>query len=56
MAPLALNLLETLPNWPAVPEPSVVEFLFLTLFLPLLIAGVFAALILGPGWRRNDEN
>ncbi len=55
MIPLALNLLETLPGWPAVHEPSVMDFLFLILFLPLAIAAVFAAIILGPGWYRKNQ-
>lgn len=52
----ALLPLETLPNWPAVYEPTVLEMLTLTVFIPFGIAAVFAALILGPGWRAKDES
>ena len=43
--------LETLPSWPTVTDPTVLEFLTITLFIPLAITLVLAALILGPGWR-----
>jgi hypothetical protein len=47
----ALFPLETLPSWPAVTDPTVLEILTLTLFIPLAITLVLTALILGPGWR-----
>lgn len=47
----ALFPLETLPSWPAVTEPTVLELLTVTLFIPLAITLVLMALILGPGWR-----
>ncbi len=47
-------LLETLPSWPAVNDPTVVELLTLTLFIPLGIGLVFAVIILGPGWRPKN--
>lgn len=37
------------------PDPSVLDFLTLTLLLPLGITAVFAFLILAPGWRRSEE-
>lgn len=56
MLPLgALVLQETLPSWPAVHSPTALEMIFLTLLLPLGIALVLAAVILGPGWRQKDE-
>ncbi|MBK9695998.1 MAG: hypothetical protein IPO80_00900 [Propionibacteriaceae bacterium] len=47
-------ILETLPSWPAVHEPSTMELLTVILFVPLVIAGVFVALVMGPGWRSKD--
>jgi hypothetical protein len=47
--------LETLPSWPAVPDPTVVQILIPTLFIPLAITAVIALLVLGPGWRRPSE-
>jgi len=47
----ALFPLETLPSWPTVTDPTVLEMLTLTLFIPLAITLVLAVLILGPGWR-----
>ena len=49
------TLLETLPGWPAVQDPTVLEFLFLTVLLPVGIAAVFAVLTLAPTWRQRDE-
>jgi len=55
MLPLpALALLETLPGWPAVYEPSVLDILVLTLFIPMGITLVLAVLILGPGWNPKS--
>jgi hypothetical protein len=55
MLPLpAFTPLETLPSWPVVNDPSVLEMLVLTLFIPLGISLVLAALILGPGWRPKS--
>ncbi len=50
----ALIPLETLPSWPAVNDPTVLEMLTLTLFIPLAITLVLALLILGPGWRAKE--
>jgi len=47
--------LETLPSWPAVTDPTVLEMLTLTLFIPMGITLVLAAIILGPGWRQKTE-
>ncbi len=30
------------------------ELLTVILFVPLVIAGVFVALVMGPGWRSKD--
>ena len=51
----AILPLETLPNWPAVTDPTVLEMLTLTVFIPFGIAAVFAFLILTPGWKPKDE-
>lgn len=50
----ALLPLETLPNWPAVVEPTVLELLVLTLFIPLGITVVVAAIVLGPTWQKIE--
>lgn len=52
----ALLPLETLPGWPSVIEPTVLELLTLTLFIPLGITAVLAVLILGPGWKSQDPS
>ena len=52
----ALLPLETLPSWPAVYQPTVLEMLTLTVFIPFGIAAVFAVVILGPSWRSKTEN
>lgn len=43
----------TLPGWPAVYDPTVLDLLLLTVALPFGIAAVFAALIFGTAWGRN---
>jgi hypothetical protein len=52
----ALFPLETLPSWPAVTDPTVLEMLTLTLFIPLAITLVLTALILGPGWAPKSTD
>ncbi|MFZ0530049.1 MAG: hypothetical protein WAL91_05885 [Propionicimonas sp.] len=55
MLPVPASLpLETLPGWPAVYEPSVLDMLALTLFIPLAMAAVVAVMVLGPGWKRES--
>jgi hypothetical protein len=57
MLPLpAQVLLETLPSWPAVHEPSMMELLTLILFIPLVIAALFGAVVLGPAWRSKGDD
>ncbi len=51
----AQTLLETLPGWPASPDPSLLELLMLTVFLPVGIAAVFAVLIFAPSWRQQRD-
>lgn len=46
----------TLPGWPAVYDPTVLEILALTLFIPLGIAAVFAVLVLAPAWGRKQQD
>ena len=50
---LALMPLETLPSWPTVTDPTVLEMLTLTIFIPLGIGAVLTALIMGPAWREK---
>lgn len=50
----ALIPLETLPGWPAVTDPTVLELLILTVFIPLAILLVLALIILAPSWRSAD--
>lgn len=47
--------LETLPSWPPAPDPTVMQMLLLTVFIPFGIAAVIALLVLGPGWRSKEE-
>ena len=47
--------LETLPSWPAVPDPTVLQLLTVTIFIPFAISAVVALLVLGPGWRVKSE-
>jgi hypothetical protein len=56
MHPVAALLpLETLPSWPSAPDPSVMQMLTLTVFIPLIIAAVVTLFVLGPGWRAKSE-
>ncbi len=45
----------TLPGWPAVTDPSVMEMLLVTLFVPLGIALFFAVLTFAPAWGRKQD-
>jgi hypothetical protein len=45
--------LETLPSWPAAPDPSVLQNLVVFAFIPLGIAAVLVAVIMGPHWARR---
>lgn len=57
MLPLpAQVLLETLPSWPAVHEPSIMELLNVILFIPLVITAVFVAVVMGPAWRSKGDD
>lgn len=47
--------METLPGWPPVHEPTTLEMLTLTLFIPGGIALAFMVLFLAPGWRAKGE-
>lgn len=46
----------TLPGWPAVYDPTVLEMLLVTLFIPLGIATVFAVLVFAPAWGRKRQD
>jgi hypothetical protein len=55
MLPLpAFSPLDTLPSWPVVNDPTVLEMLLLTLFIPLVITLVLTLVILGSGWRPKN--
>lgn len=47
--------LETLPGWPAVVEPTMLELLTLTVFIPLALVAVITVLVMGPGWKAKDQ-
>lgn len=47
-------LLETLPGWPEVHDPSLLEILTLILFIPGAIALAFLVAFLAPGWRSRS--
>lgn len=47
--------LETLPSWPAVQDPSVLHALLVMAFIPLGVAGVLVAVIMGPHWARHSR-
>ena len=47
--------LETLPGWPAAPDPSMVEVLFILLGVPALVAAVPTVLTLAPLWFRRSQ-
>lgn len=46
----------TLPGWPAVYDPTVLEMLLITLFIPLGIAAFFAVLVFAPAWGRKQQD
>ncbi len=46
----------TLPGWPAVYDPTVLEMLLVTLFIPLGIATLFALLVFAPAWGRKQQD
>ena len=50
-----MHLLETLPGWPEVADPSAMDILGLTVGIPFAIGGVFALIILGPSWYRKSQ-
>lgn len=51
--PLGFPILETLPGWPAVPSPSVLDLLVLVLAPPLAIAAAITLPVMGPAWFRR---
>ncbi len=50
-----LPILETLPGWPEVTEPALIDTLALVLVWPAAIAAVFALAIMGPHWFRGGQ-
>lgn len=56
MSHLALiTLLETLPGWPDVVEPSLMESLVILAGIPAAIAVVATVAIMGPQWFRQSQ-
>lgn len=47
--------LETLPGWPAAPDPGVMDVLLLLAGFPLGIGLVFLAGIMAPRWMGRDR-
>ncbi len=43
----------TLPGWPEVYNPSLLDILLLTAGIPLAITAVLALAIMGPSWFRS---
>ena len=43
-----------LPSWPIAPDVTTLELLSVTLFIPLAIAAVITALVMGPAWRSGE--
>lgn len=52
---LGFPILETLPGWPEVSSPSVLDLLVVTVAIPALIAAVIALPVLGPAWFRRSR-
>lgn len=50
-----LIVMETLPSWPSVTEPTLMQILLVTLFIPGIIAAVITALSMGPSWLRREQ-
>jgi len=52
-----LILLETLPGWPAAPDPTAIESLTVLIGIPAAIAAVVVLLIMAPTWfnRGRDD-
>lgn len=56
MSHLALiPVLETLPGWPEVIEPSLFDTLALTVGLPVAIGAVITLAYMGPHWFRRSQ-
>lgn len=52
MHPVPMLPLDSSPGWQAVNNPSALELLNLTVFLPFGIAAVVALVVLAPSWRK----
>ena len=50
---LGFPILETLPGWPEVYSPSVLDLLVLIVAIPTVIAAVITLPIMGPVWFRR---
>ena len=56
MSHLALiPVLESLPGWPDVVEPSVLDIGLVTVGIPAAIAAVVTVLFLGPHWLKKSQ-
>lgn len=51
-----LPVLETLPGYPSVDNPSLMDVLWVILIVPAGIAALIAAALLGPRWARRGED
>ena len=43
-----------LPSWPVAPDPGPLGILIVTVFIPLAIAAVITALVMGPSWASKE--
>ena len=56
MSYLALiPVLETLPGWPEVVEPGLLDILVLTVGIPVAIAAVVTLAFMGPHWFGRSQ-
>ena len=50
-----IPLLESLPGWPDVVEPSLMDILVLVLGIPFAIGAVVTLFLMGPHWFRKAQ-
>lgn len=46
--------LQTLPSWPTVAEPTLLESLTLMVFIPVGVAALLTVLVLGRSWGSKS--
>lgn len=49
-----MTLLEAIAPWADAPEPSIIEFLFVTLIGPIFASVVISILVLGPRFFKKE--